>query len=458
MRYFPCKTWRTPYWHKGWANLALLFTAFWLSLGLTLVLHPQTAQATPTVQTPAAAIEAIAQMEASWENDYEAFFDRDFAGLQMTATEISQTLAKIEQQTGQKAAVLWVMAQPDKLNLALSTQQTYAYSMNLPDVTTEVLNPQVRRFRRAISTLRRGSRGRYLTPASQLYDWLIRPVQAVLQSENIDTLLICPGEGLRSLPWAALYDEQQGQFLVEQYSFSIIPAFNLTNITPRNLKDAQVLAMGASQFTEQPDLPGVEAELQFIPLNRWQDKAFLNQEFTPDILKAAQDDCGCDIVHLATHAEFRPGSPQNSYIQFYDRPLMLDQVDDLNWHDPPVDLLVLSACQTAVGDPSAELGFAGLAVQSGVKSALASLWYVSDTGTVGLMSEFYRAIAQAPTKAEALRQAQLAMLRGEIFIQDGQLHTSTETLPLPANLAHAAAIDFAHPYHWATYTLIGSPW
>ncbi|NEO85164.1 MAG: CHAT domain-containing protein [Spirulina sp. SIO3F2] len=457
MRYFCFRPLRTQCWQNVQTAITLLFAAFWLSFGLTLALHPQ-AKAVPIRQTREVAAETIAQMETNWENDYETFFERDFAGLQMTATDISQALAKLEQQTGQKAAVLWVMAQSDKLSLALSTQHTYAYSISLPDVTLDVLKPQTRRLKRAISTLRRGSRGRYTEPASQLYDWLIRPIQHILETEAIETLLICPGEGLRSLPWAALYDNQQEQFLIEQYGFSIIPAFNLTNITYRNLKDAQVLAMGASQFAEQPDLPGVEAELQFIPLDRWQDKAFLNQEFTPDVLKTAQQDCGCEIVHLATHAEFRPGSPQNSYIQFYDRPLLLDQVDDFNWHDPPVDLLVLSACQTAIGDQSAELGFAGLAIQSGVKSALASLWYVSDTGTVGLISEFYRAIAQAPTKAEALRQAQLAMLRGEIFIQDGQLHTSTETLPLPTNLANTTTVDFAHPYHWATYTLIGSPW
>jgi CHAT domain-containing protein len=238
----------------------------------------------------------------------------------------------------------------------------------------------------------------------------------------------------------------------------VIPAFNLTNIGYKNLQDAQVLAMGASQFADQPALPGVEAELQFIPLNRWQDRAFLNQEFTPETLNAAQADCACEIVHLATHAEFRPGLPRNSYIQFYDRPLFLDQIDEVNWQDPPVDLLVLSACQTAIGDQQAELGFAGLAVQSGVRSALASLWYVSDTGTMGLMSEFYRAIAAAPTKAEALRQAQIAMLRGAVFIADGQLHTSTATLALPGDETQFPAGQFTHPYHWATYTIIGSPW
>ncbi|MEM8642611.1 MAG: CHAT domain-containing protein [Cyanobacteria bacterium P01_G01_bin.54] len=438
------------------ASSLFVLAAFWLSLGLTLGLHPQPAQATRIVDSGAAAIATIEQMETNWENDYESFFDRDFAGLGMTAVEISQTLSAVEQQTGQKAAVLWVMAQPDKLSLALSTEQTYAYSVNLPEVNAAVLRPYLRRLQRAVTVPNRSQR--YLRPASQLYDWLIRPMQEILVSEGIETLLICPGAGLRSLPWSALYDAEAEQFLIEQYSFSVIPAFNLTNIAYSNLKDAQVLAMGASQFVDQPALPGVEAELQFIPLDRWQDKAFLNQEFTPETLKSAQADCGCEIVHLATHAEFQPGAPSDSFIQFYDRPLTLDQVTDFNWQDPLVELLVLSACKTAIGDQSAELGFAGLAVQSGAKSALASLWYVSDTGTMGLMSEFYRALAQAPIKAEALRQAQLAMLRGQLFIAEGQLHTSTDTLTLPKSLADASPVDLTHPYYWAAYNLIGSPW
>ncbi|MCZ0902150.1 CHAT domain-containing protein, partial [Microcoleus sp. HI-ES] len=88
------------------------------------------------------------------------------------------------------------------------------------------------------------------------------------------------------------------------------------------------------------------------------------------------------IIHLATHAEFRPGTPNNSYIQFWDTQLGLDQMRDLKWNNPPLELLVLSACRTALGDKEAELGFAGLALQSGAKSALASLWYVSDAGTL----------------------------------------------------------------------------
>ncbi len=102
----------------------------------------------------------------------------------------------------------------------------------------------------------------------------------------------------------------------------------------------------------------------------------------------------------------------------------------------PVELLVLSSCQTAFGNDDAELGFAGLAVQAGVKSTLASLWNVSDEGTLGLMSEFYHQLQKTPIKAEALRQAQIAMLKGQVMVDEGQLRGSRgNELVLPATLA-----------------------
>jgi CHAT domain-containing protein len=126
--------------------------------------------------------------------------------------------------------------------------------------------------------------------------------------------------------------------------------------------------------------------------------------------------------------------------------------------NPPVELLVLSACRTAQGDEEAELGFAGLAVQAGVKSALGSLWYVSDEGSLGLMTQFYEKLREAPIKAEALRRAQLAMLRGEVRVQKGMLVTSGSSFLLPAQLALLGDIDFSHPYYWSAFTMIGNPW
>jgi CHAT domain-containing protein len=130
----------------------------------------------------------------------------------------------------------------------------------------------------------------------------------------------------------------------------------------------------------------------------------------------------------------------------------------LGWNNPPVELLVLSACRTALGDEQAELGFAGLAVLAGVKSAMASLWYVSDIGTLGLMTDFYQQLNSAPIKAEALRRTQLAMLKGEVRLEDGKLITPGAEISLPPELASQGNQTLEHPYYWSAFTMIGNPW
>ncbi|HIK11258.1 MAG TPA: CHAT domain-containing protein, partial [Oscillatoriaceae cyanobacterium M33_DOE_052] len=168
------------------------------------------------------------------------------------------------------------------------------------------------------------------------------------------------------------------------------------------------------------------------------------------------------IIHMATHGEFQAGAVENSYIQLWgEEKLRLNQLRELGWHNPAVELLVLSACRTALGDTQAEMGFAGLAVQAGVKSALASLWSVSDEGTLALMTEFYRHLENAKIKSEALRQAQIAMIRGELQVSAGELRSSGGTrgaLALPPELSEVENSNLSHPYYWAGFTMIGSPW
>src|SRR4028118_414077 len=240
--------------------------------------------------------------------------------------------------------------------------------------------------------------------------------------------------------------------------------------------------MGASKFTDQKPLPAVPIELSTIVGNQtigssnrellssgqsspsteglWSGKSFLNEGFTLANLKSQRTKEPFGIIHLATHGEFKAGTPNNSYIQLWDTRLPLDQLRQLGWKNPPVELLVLSACRTAVGDEKAELGFGGLAVAAGVKSAVASLWYVSDEGTLGLMSEFYEQLKTAPMKAEALRQAQIAMIKGQVRFEGGQLLTtgSRGAVPLPPELAQGGEKNLSHPAYWAAFTMIGSPW
>jgi CHAT domain-containing protein len=309
-------------------------------------------------------------------------------------------------------------------------------------------------FRAQVTNVRSGRN--YQVPARQLYKWLIAPLEADLNIRGIKNLTFLMDTGLRSMPIAALYDGQG--FLVEKYSIGLMPSLSLTDTRYQNIKNMQVLAMGADEFAEQKPLPAVPVELSTITSSLWQGKSFLNEAFTLENLKVQRQQQPFGIIHLATHASFQPGTPNNSYIQFWDTKLRLDQLGQLGWNKPPVELLVLSACRTALGNEEAELGFAGLAVQAGVKSALGSLWSVSDEGTLGLMTQLYQQLKQAPIKAEAVRQAQLTMLKGQMRIEGGQLVSANKSIALPPKLAELGDKQFEHPYFWAGFTIVGSPW
>jgi CHAT domain-containing protein len=222
--------------------------------------------------------------------------------------------------------------------------------------------------------------------------------------------------------------------------------------------------MGASEFKDQNPLPAVPVELSEIVSGAWRGQRFLNEQFTLDNFKALNRQQHFNIIHLATHGEFQPGDLSNSYIQFWNSKLSLVQLrkvsQELGWNAAntvPVELLVLSACRTALGDEQAELGFAGLAVNAGVKSALASLWYISDAGTLALMNEFYTQLSVTGNKVEALRQAQLAMLKGQVRLEGGLLRGSDlQLIPLPPKIAALGNLNLSHPYFWSAFTLIGN--
>ncbi|MDP8966744.1 MAG: CHAT domain-containing protein, partial [Cyanobacteriota bacterium] len=296
----------------------------------------------------------------------------------------------------------------------------------------------------------------YLPPAQKMYQWLLTPLEKDLQAHDIQNLVFILDERLRSVPLAALHNGQS--FLVEKYSVGLMPSFSLTDTRYTNLKNSHVLAMGASNFTNQKSLPAVPVELSAITSNLWPGKVLLNEALTIENLRSQRDSKPFSIIHLATHAMFLPGEPGNSYIQLWDTQLRLNQMQQLGWNNPPVELLVLSACKTAQGNTEVELGFAGLSVQAGVKSALASLWFVSDEGTMALMTKFYQELKQAPIKAEALRRTQVAMLKGEVRLEDGKLVTPGMVMPLPPELAQLGNQNLSHPKFWSAFTMIGNPW
>ena len=299
---------------------------------------------------------------------------------------------------------------------------------------------------------------------------MIRPLESALETQGVDSLAFVMESGLRSIPVAALHNGEQ--FLIEDYSVGMMPSLSLTNTSYRDIRTVDILAMGASEFQEQSNLPTVPVELETIAGNIWPGEYYLNEGFTADNLQSRSRNFG--IIHLATHADFLSGDVTNSYIALPNSRISLNHLRDFGWQgtnpetDPPVELLTLSACKTAIGSEEAELGFAGLAVQAGVKSALASLWYVSDAATTGLMTRFYQVLSNPETqliKAEALRDAQLAFARGQVEVEGSGLRglglrgSANNDLSLPADSIDILSDrELSHPYYWAAFTLVGSPW
>ena len=395
----------------------------------------------------------IAKLESKWENDYESYFNRNFSNQSRSATEIANRLLDVREQTNINPAVIWAIPFEDFLELMLITPERQFIVKKIRGANQERLTKRIKEFELGISD--RQSL-KYLPPARLIYNWLFKPLESYLEAENIDTLLLCTGSQLRSLPFAALHDGDK--FMVEKYNLARIPAFNLTDTSYNASAPGQVLAMGASKFKNLPPLPGVAIELETIVPKLWSGQKISDRNFTVGNLLNAHQSGGFDIIHLASHSVFNSGSPEKSFIQFSDRRLNLAQLADLNLDLPAVDLLVLSACETALGDEDAEYGFAGLAMQAGVKSALASLWLIDDVGTVLLMSNFYQQLQSTPIKSAALRQAQLNLLEGKAVVEDEQIKGLNVKVNLPTITLAEQNQDFTHPYYWAGFTVIGNPW
>lgn len=346
----------------------------------------------------------------------------------------------------------------DVLELVMVTAKGKVVRYRIADATRSKVMAEARKFVRSVTSVRSGTT--YLRPAQYLYDVFLRPLEADIKKEDIKNISFIMDDGLRALPIAALHDGEE--FVVEKYSIGLMPSFSLTNVSeyvePRN---NLLLAMGASEFSDQEDLPAASLEARLIADEIWQNgggDALVNQRFTVEELIEARSRKPYGIVHLATHGDFRSSKAGESYIQFKNERVALNDLQKLQLGAPPIELLVLSACRTAFGDRQAELGFAGLALASGAKSVIGSIWYVDDAATMGLMTELYESLQSFPIKAQALQQAQQALLYGKVRQEGNQLITNNESILLPPEYASLGTTDLSHPYYWSGFTIVGNPW
>ncbi|MBD2296271.1 CHAT domain-containing protein [Anabaena sphaerica FACHB-251] len=432
--------------------------------------------------------EAVEEAEEFQAVEYGTYLGTNLFGEISSAEEIADDLSQLAKLTGKNSAVLYVTSLKDQLSLILippkpqekdllnNTKGLKDKSLLLSQETPVKVGEIVRKFvvdannsniqkiaqefRSKVTNVRDKN---YFSSAQKLYEWIIKPIEPALQANKIDSVIFSLDSGLRAIPVAALYDGNQ--FLIEKYSVGIIPSFSLTDTRYIPIVKSDILAMGISKSTEGQDpLPSVPLEINTVSKELWrsQGQTLLDQESTLENLKSLSRKKHFGILHLATHGDFRSGKISNSYIQFWNRKIHIDQLrnlsQELGWSkEPKVEMLVLSACKTAVGSQEAELGFSGLAVQAGVKSVLGSLWYVSDQGTLALMTKFYDQLKINSLRSESLRQAQLAMLKGQVRVTDKELYLSPEkSIALPPELVNLGKINLTHPYYWSAFTMIGN--
>nr|WP_232231844.1 CHAT domain-containing protein [Coleofasciculus chthonoplastes] len=298
------------------------------------------------------------------------------------------------------------------------------------DVTETQIDSTIEQLLQALNPV--WSTKERLRLSQQVYDWLIRPIEQELKENEIKTLVFVLDGALRNLPMAALYDGEQ--YLIENYNIALSVGLQL--IEPRSLLPQQLKALTAG-LTEArdgfPALPAVELEVENIAA-QIPTKVFLNQQFTHQALQEQIEATPFPVVHLATHGQFS-SKAENTFLLTWNGRIKVKDLDQLlqtrqRQNTNPIELLVLSACQTATGDKRAALGLAGLAVRSGARSTLATLWSVNDESTAQLMVEFYRQLTQSQvSKAQALRQAQLTLLRQP---------------------------NYQHPFYWAPFVLVGN--
>ena len=291
----------------------------------------------------------------------------------------------------------------------------------------------------------------YLEQAQKLYDWVMRPIDAQLQALKIETVVFVMDSGLRVIPPAALHDGKQ--FLMERYASANIPALRLTRLEDRDRKNNRILAMGLTQSREGLSaLPSVEVEIRTISTQVLAGSSFLDQDFTIRNMQEQRNKSNYGILHFGTHGQFLQDRAKDSYIQFWDGKLRSHQIPSLRFDQPVIEMLTLSACETAVGN---NLGISGLAVESGARSILASLWAVSDVGTAPLMISFYKAFPNALSKATALRQAQLDLLKGKVKIVNNQI-VGVDGLAAIALPKGTGDVDTSHPFFWSSFILVGN--
>lgn len=328
-----------------------------------------------------------------------------------------------------KSAVLYPIILDDRLELILSLPQGQFrhYSQAIPQGELKAL---IQQFRQDLVVF---SRRDFFAPAQRLYDVLIRPAISDLRASEVETLVFVLDGPLKNIPMAALHDGQQ--YLIEEFALALSPGLQLISPKPLGRAPLTVLAAGLTEGRQGfAPLSYVTDEIAQIRRILPEGASLVDESFTKLALRSQVEDTRFPIVHIATHGQFS-SNLDNTFLLTWDDVIQVDELsrllqDNTGNSQHVIELLVLSACQTAAGDQRAALGLAGFAIRAGARSTLASLWSVNDAATSELISTFYGELVKPrATRASALQTAQLSFLAN------------------PAT---------SHPLYWAPFVMLGS--
>lgn len=324
-------------------------------------------------------------------------------------------------------AVIYPVSLEDRLIVMLGISDSII-RFNIPVGFREV-KKTAKLLRKRLQTR---SSNRFMKQAGILYDWLIRPAETQLAANGIDTLIVAPDGALRLIPFSSLFDGEH--FLIEKYAVGIVPALSLTTSGVSRPGNIETLLSGISESVRGfAPLPGVRDELEDVKKLMDTRHLLLNADFKiPRLIEEFKTN-PFGILHIATHGVFA-GTANDSFLLTYDSRLDMNQLENLislsRFRDQSMELLTLSACQTAMGNERAALGLGGVAVKAGARTAIASLWFVDDEATSLAIREFYRQIRiPGISKARALQNAQKKLIHME---------------------------KFWHPIYWSPFLLIGN--
>jgi CHAT domain-containing protein len=345
------------------------------------------------------------------------------------------------------SAAIYAIALPKKLAVIVKlpnrdpdsdAQDLLYYSHNIEKSKLEAtVNDFIEEFKSTHPTPKSRKLGK------KLYDWLLLNAEENLQQKDIQNLVFILDTKLQRIPMAALVKDQK--YLIRDYSVTLVPSLQLLQSEPVNVDRVNVLGAGVSEKQvlngqEFSALPKVKEELERLEEQISNSEILLNEEFKKTAFQNEVKSDTFPIIHIATHGQFS-SNVEETYVIVWRNSLKITDLESIiqtratqpveRQKQQNIELLILTACETAKGDERATLGLAGLSVRAGARSTIASLRRVEEAENIYLIEQFYNQLLDNPniSKAKALQQAQIALLE-------------------------RGGADA--PYYWATYVLVGN--